>query len=380
MAHLLCSGRESCFHFVNSGGMEQVAKFFSKDGQNSTTIILLLLGVVERATRYSVGCEGFLGWWPREDENIPSGTSEGYSQLLKLILSKPRHDVASLATYLLHRLRFYEVASRYESAVLSVLDNISTAGRVTDVTLNMLASAEIFLRKLLKLINSRGPIEDPSPLARASRSMIFGQTDGLLSYKTTSCLISSSSCCFTDWDIDSHLLGLLKERGFVSLSTALLSSSILRTGKGHVMEIFMDVTSSVEADPELSSTLIHALRGGHRGNKEDCIPLRYASVLISKGFFCSPQEIGMIVGMHLKVVKAIDSLLSSNPQSEEFLWVVWELSALSRSDCGRQALLALANFPEAVSVLIEALSSVKETESVVKNSGKYPTHSTDHLQ
>ena len=118
MAHLLCSGRESCFQFVNSGGMEQLAKFFSKDGQNSTTIMLLLLGVVERATRYSVGCEGFLGWWPREDENIPSGISEGYSQLLKLILSKPRHDVASLATYLLHRLRFYEVASRYEVLLL----------------------------------------------------------------------------------------------------------------------------------------------------------------------------------------------------------------------------------------------------------------------
>lgn len=114
MAHLLCSGRDSCFQFVNSGGMEQLTKFFSKDGQNSTTIMLLLLGVVERASRYSVGCEGFLGWWPREDENIPPGISDGYSQLLKLILSKPRHDVASLATYLLHRFRFYEVASRYE--------------------------------------------------------------------------------------------------------------------------------------------------------------------------------------------------------------------------------------------------------------------------
>lgn len=61
-----------------------------------------------------------------------------------------------------------------------------------------------------KLINSRGPIEDPSPMASASRSLITGQTDGLLSYKTTSNLISSSSCCFSHWDIDSHLLGLLK--------------------------------------------------------------------------------------------------------------------------------------------------------------------------
>ncbi|KAK7268102.1 hypothetical protein RIF29_20789 [Crotalaria pallida] len=393
MAHLLCSGRESCFQFVSSGGMEQLAKFFSNDGQNSTTTTLLLLGVVERASRYSVGCEGFLGWWPREDENIPSGVSDGYSQLLKLILSKPRHDVASLATYLLQRLRFYEVASRYESAVLSVLGNISTVGRVTDVTLNMLTSAVILLKKLLKMINSRAPIEDPSPMASASRSLITGQTDGLLSYKKTSGLINSSSCCFSDGGIDSHLLGLLKERGFISLSTALLSSSKLRVEEGPAMEIFMDVTASIEAvilsflfsrsglifllqDPELSSTLIHALRGGHRGNKEDCIPLRYASVLIAKGFFCSPPEIGMIVGMHLKMVNAIDRLLSSNPKSEEFLWVLWELSSLSRSDCGRQALLSLGNFPEAVTVLIEALSSVKDIESVGKNSGSSPVNLT----
>ncbi|XP_057426719.1 protein virilizer homolog isoform X3 [Lotus japonicus] len=257
----------------------------------------------------------------------------------------------------------------------------------------MLSSAEISLRSLLKLINSRGPIEDPSPMASASRSLITGQTDGLLSYKTTSNLISSSSCCFSHWDIDSHLLGLLKERGFLSLSTALLSSSILRSEGGRVMEIFMDVASSVEAvilsflfcrsgliflfqDPELSSTLIHALRGGHHGNKEDSIPLRYASVLISKGFFCSQLEIGMIIGTHLKMVNAIDCLLSSNPQSEDFLWVVWELAALSRSDCGRQALLALGNFPEAVSILIEALSSIKESESVGKNSGSSPVNLT----
>ncbi|KAI4348874.1 hypothetical protein L6164_009542 [Bauhinia variegata] len=391
MALLLCFSRESCFQFVNGGGMEELVTFFSKDVQDSTTIMLLCLGAVEQATRYSVGCEGFLGWWPREDENIPSGISEGYSRLLKLILAKPRHDVGSLATYLLHRLRLYEVASRYESAVLSVLESISSVGRVTDVTLNMLTTAEIQLRKLLKLLNSRGPIEDPSPMASASRSLITGQTDGLLSYKASSGLIGSSTCCFSDWDIDSHLLALLKERGFLSLSAALLSSSTLRIEEGYTKEIFMDIASSVEAlilsllfcrsglifllqDPELSTTLIHSLRSGHNINKEDCIPLRYASVLISKGFFCNPQEIGMLLGVHLKMVNAIDRLLSSNPQSEEFLWVLWELCGLSRFNCGRQALLSLGYFPEAVSVLIEALSFVKESESVEKDSGSLPVN------
>lgn len=392
LALLLCSGKESCFHFVNDGGMEQIVTYFS-NMQNSTTTMLLLLGVVEQATRYSVGCEGFLGWWPREEETIPAGASEGYSQLLNLILAKPRHDVASLATYLLHRLRFYEVALRYESAVLSVLESVSTVGRVMNATLNTLTTAQMQLEKLLKLINSRGPIEDPSPMACGVRSLFTGAADGLLSYKATSGLISSSSCCFSNWDIDSHLLGLLKERGFLSLSAALLSSSVLRMEGGYAAEIFMDMASSIEAvilsllfcrsgltfllqDPELSMILIHALKGGHVVNREDCIPLRYASVLLSKGFSCSSLEIGLIVEMHLRMVNAIDRLLSTSPHTEEFLWVLWELCSLSRSNCGRQALFALGYFPEAVSIIIEALSSVKEPEFVGKNSGSSPVNLT----
>lgn len=61
-----------------------------------------------------------------------------------------------------------------------------------------------------KLINSRGPIEDPSPVACASRSLILGQTEGLLSYKATSNLIGLSNCCFSSRDIDIHLLSLVK--------------------------------------------------------------------------------------------------------------------------------------------------------------------------
>ncbi|KAB1227153.1 hypothetical protein CJ030_MR1G027718 [Morella rubra] len=152
------------------------------------------------------------------------------------------------------------------------------------------------------------------------------------------------------------------------------------------MDVFVDIASSIEAiifsllfcrsglifllnHPELSATIIHALRGGDEVNKEEFLPLRYASVLISRGFFCSPQEVGMIVRVHLRVVNAVDRLLSSTPHSEEFLWLLWELCALSRSDCGRQALLALGYFPEAVSVLIEALHSVKEVEPDSKISG-----------
>ncbi|XP_004305581.1 PREDICTED: uncharacterized protein LOC101301607 [Fragaria vesca subsp. vesca] len=210
VALLLCSGRESCFHFVSGGGMQQLVHVFSRDKQNSTATTLLLLGVIEKATQHSFGCEGFLGWWPREDENILSGVSDGYSRLLNLLLQKQRHDVASCATYVLHRLRFYEVTARFECAALSVLGGLSTIGRVTSDTLEMLICAKSQLKKLLKLITSRDPIEDPSPVARATRKLILGQTEGLLSYKASSDLIASSNCCFSNRDIDLHLLDLLK--------------------------------------------------------------------------------------------------------------------------------------------------------------------------
>lgn len=116
-ALLLCSYKESCFNFVNGGGMKQLSDIFcTKVHSNAATLILL--GVIKQATIHSFGCDGFLNWWPREDDTIPTGTGDGYNQLLRLLMQKPRHDVASLATYILHRARFYEVASRYEVVCL----------------------------------------------------------------------------------------------------------------------------------------------------------------------------------------------------------------------------------------------------------------------
>ncbi|CAI9097590.1 OLC1v1034059C1 [Oldenlandia corymbosa var. corymbosa] len=384
VAVLLCSARESCFHFVNGGGMKKLSLAFNHDIENSLSLRLLLLGVVEQATRHSIGCEGFLGWWPREDESIPSGTSEGYNQLLRLLLQSQRHDVASLTAYILNRLHFYEVASRYEWAIISTLGGLSAVGHVTNVMLDTLSNAKIQLKKLFNLITSSGPIDDPSPVAHASSSLILG--DGPLSYKATSALINKSYSSFSKCDIDSHLLLLLKERGFLPLSAAFLSCSALRSTAGHVSNLFMDIVSYIEAiilsllssrsgltfllsDPEVLTTIIRALRGADDWNVEESASRRYASILMSRGFFCHPQEVGVIVETHLKAISAIDRLIRSTPNTEEFLWILWELCRLSRSDCGRQALLSLIHFPEALSVLKAALHSVKELEAVSLNSG-----------
>lgn len=68
-----------------------------------------------------------------------------------------------------------------------------------------------------KLIKLSGPIDDPSPMGAASKFLTLGDS-GLLSYQTSSCLINLSSCSFMNWDIDSHLLSLLKVCRYTTLS------------------------------------------------------------------------------------------------------------------------------------------------------------------
>ncbi|GJT53467.1 embryo defective protein [Tanacetum coccineum] len=128
---------------------------------------------------------------------------------------------------------------------------------------------------LQKLITSSALVEDPSPVASTSRSLILGETDGLLSYKATTRLIALSNCHFSNWDIDSCLLFLLKERGFLPLSAALLSSFKLHSEVRQTRDLFMDITSYISSiilslvfcrsglmflllDPELSTTVISA--------------------------------------------------------------------------------------------------------------------------
>lgn len=56
---------------------------------------------------------------------------------------------------------------------------------------------------------------------------------------------------------------------------------------------------------QLTATIIQSLKGSVDLNKEECVPLRYASVLISKGFTCSLLEIGINLEVQLRVVGSI---------------------------------------------------------------------------
>ncbi|VAI89288.1 unnamed protein product [Triticum turgidum subsp. durum] len=384
---LICSSKESCFYFVDAGGMEQIINLLCWKTPKSTATTLLLLGIVENATRHGVGCEAFLGWWPRSDRNsIPTGSSDGYCSLLKLLLEKERHDIASRATYVLQRLRFYEILSRYESAVIKVVSNLPSDELSADrVSFLIFASNE--LAEMSKLIKICGPIEDPSPEAIARRISKSSHLEDSLSFEATIGLITNSKYSFLQFDTDSCLLSLIQERGFFPLSAALLSSPVMHLASGPAAEILMEITSSIESillsllfcrsglsfllsQPEATELIVLSLQDGKDMNKTECITLRHAFVLLSKGFFCRPQEVGMITELHLKVGSAANRLLAVPPNSDELLWVLWELCAISRSDSGRQALLALGYFPEAISVLLSSISSYKDLDStMIKNGG-----------
>ncbi|KAF8682053.1 hypothetical protein HU200_045513 [Digitaria exilis] len=386
---LLCSSKESCFYFVGSGGMEQIINLLCWKTPKSTATTLLLLGIVEHATRHAFGCEAFLGWWPRTDHvSAPVGSSNGYCSLLKLLLEKERHDIASLAAYVLQRLRFYEILSKYESAVVKVISDLPADKLSTD-GIPFLISASVELAEMSKLIIFCGPIEDPSPVATARRIFKSEHLEGLLSYKATIGLVTSSKYSFLQFDTDPYLLSLIQERSFFPLSAALLSSPILHLASGSAAEILMGIASSIESiilsllfsrsglsfllsQPEATELIVLSLQDAENMNKAECITLRQAFILLSKGFFCRPQEVGMITELHLKVGSAANRILSVPLNSDELLWVLWELCAISRSDSGRQALLALGYFPEAISVLLRSLSSYKDLDSVMDKNGGSP--------
>ncbi|CAL4917596.1 unnamed protein product [Urochloa decumbens] len=386
---LLCSSKESCFYFIGNGGMDQIINLLCWKTPKSAATTLLLLGIVEHATRHAFGCEAFLGWWPRTNHSsIPVGSSDGYCSLLKLLLEKERHDIASLATYTLQRLRFYEILSKYESAVVKVISDFP-ADKLSSDGVPFLISASAELAELSKLIIFCGPIEDPSPVATARRIFKSEHLEGLLSYKATIDLITSSKYSFLQFDTDPYLLSLIQERSFFPLSAALLSSPMLHLASGPAAEILMGIASSIESiilsllfcrsglsfllsQPEATELIVLSLQDAENMNKAECITLRQAFVLLSKGFFCRPQEVGMITELHLKVGSAANRILSVPPNSDELLWVLWELCAISRSDSGRQALLALGYFPEAISVLLRSLSSYKDLDSVMANNGGSP--------
>lgn len=387
--HLLCTDIEGCRQFVEAGVMQHLVGILQHDLGRSTATSLMVLGVVERACRYAVGCEALLGWLPREGGSVPNGASEGYSTLLRLLLHRQRHDIACLTSHILHRLRAYEIIIVFESTVWPFLENPSTNDKVAESSIKALVRANTELKKLLKVLNLRDSIEDPSPVARANRLLIVDQDDGMLPYKATFGLIVSSKYRIAQRDIDPYLLSVLKERCFLPLLAALLSSPSLRSGNGFVMDIFIDLVTTIEAivlsllfchsgllfllsEPEAIASLVLALRGAEDAKREEFLPLRYAAVLISKGFFCPPKDIGMIVETSLIVVSAIDRVIGAALHSEELLWAMWDLCSISRSDIGRQAVLAVGFFPEAISTLLRVLQSGKESESMNLASGTSP--------
>lgn len=387
--HLLCTDAEGCRQFVEAGVMQHLVDILQHDSGRSTATTLMVLGVVERACRYAVGCEALLGWLPREGGAVPKGSSEGYGTLLRLLLQKQRHDIACLASLILQRLRAYEIIIEFESTAWPLLENPSANDKVSETTIKSLVRANAELKKMLKVLNLRDSIEDPSPVARANRLLIVDEEDGMLPYKATFGLIAASKYRIAQRDIDPYLLSVLKERCFLPLLAALLSSPSLRSGNGFVMDIFIDLVTTIEAivlsllfchsgllfllsEPEAIASLVIALRGAEDAKREEFLPLRYAAVLISKGFFCPPKDIGMIVETSLIVVSAIDRVIGATLHSEELLWALWDLCSISRSDIGRQAVLAVGFFPEAISTLLVVLQSGKESESMNLTSGTSP--------
>nr|ABF97029.1 expressed protein [Oryza sativa Japonica Group] len=298
-----------------------------------------------------------------------------------------------------------------QSAVVNIVSNLPSEELSSD-GVNFLSSASIELAELLKMINMCVPIEDPSPVLTARRICKFGHLEGLLSYNLTIGLITSSKYSFLQFDADPYMLSLIQEDASGNLErrelvgptghtlpmrapathaysstsapTTLLCPCLPESSSGcgilpappsfnpcrcdkpssdvahgipaipHYCLLSADGLSFLLGQPEATELILLSLQDGEDMSKTECMTLRQAFVLLSKGFFCRPQEVAMITELHLKVEHSLFAYNLLNLKVSTLLSHIDDLNYL------------------AVSVLLSSLSSYNDLDSVTNKNGGSP--------
>jgi hypothetical protein len=70
---------------------------------------------------------------------------------------------------------------------------------------------------------------------------------------------------------------------------------------GQLLFCFSGLTFLLD-QAEATELLVFSLKDVEDSNKANCMTLRQAFVLLSKGFFCHPQDIATITELHIRVV------------------------------------------------------------------------------
>lgn len=375
---ILCTDAHWCLQFVMAGGVHLLMNVLQCTSAESSATALLVLGAVKCACQHAFACEALLGWWPPKttSTDAKSRASVGYCVILKLLLQTKRHNVAQLASQVLHCLHAYEVVSEFQCEVEPLLQTSSinnTDVNFQPVSDRTLKRVNLALKRLVSLLNAKDFPQDWSP-AQMAHWLIMDGDDNAFTLPPNAIFswITASKYSFALKDLNSHILSVLQERCFIPMLVALLSAPCMRSALGKLKDSSLEFIGNVEAlimalissrsgllflasDQEAAAALVSGLVGIQELQGSNSINLRHACSLMSAGFLCNAQDVGCMLHTSLSVIGTIDRLLATSRHSESFLWILWELSVFSRSETGRQALLAIAYFPEVFAVIVEAL-------------------------
>nr|XP_024360975.1 uncharacterized protein LOC112275138 isoform X1 [Physcomitrium patens] len=328
--------------FLAGGGMRLLHQVV-EEISGTSALLLFALTSVECTLRHASGCEEFSA----QDKRI----------LLSLLEKKQRPPVVSLLQRILQRLRCYELAVTITQRLVEPLTNLGSAQNSDTIK-----EASKLLNGLLIALSIKSFVE--------STSVEYNWV------KQEAKLPTSAGSCYDDFtslseDVDCALLSILQETSFMESLAAFSSVPHIWPANGSAPNVSIEFASATQrfllrllecrsgllflgADMESLTKMITGLKSASEQELE-VLPIRHVTVLSSLGYLCTPGSMAETLHSRISMVSAADRFVGADAGSDAAFGALWDLASMSRSEAGRQAILAIVSFPEVLTALIEAI-------------------------
>ncbi|XP_024516037.1 uncharacterized protein LOC112340970 isoform X2 [Selaginella moellendorffii] len=346
---LLCISTHECFNFVLAGGIDVLIKALQMASTVSPVATSLALQALEISSRHAFGCDAVLGWGKRQGQKIC------YATILLTLVQALSSSVVHLSVQVLHRLRVYELAATFQATIDYLLtDNSSDLGKQDDL---FIAAARL-LKKLTNVLYLKTDVTFPK---HASRFLPMEFEDDGFSLDNP------------NENVDDYILVILQERRFISSIAAFITLNhdrsktcmkILTGTLDTVQTLLLSLLSSrsgtflLSSDPEAARAMTAVLQKRCRDQTPEESNI-FCSIQSTLGL--KPWNFEKLLETSLSTVDIFQRLQSYVNGSNEYLWCLWKLSLLSRTQIGRRAITTNFQDTKALSTMLEVLDSTTAT-------------------
>ncbi|CAM6062600.1 unnamed protein product [Sphagnum tenellum] len=356
-AQLLCANyADDVSLFLEAGGMGLLLQVV-QEVAGTSALLLFALTAIDCACRHGQACEALV--------------SQGKEPLLVLLEQKQQPPVGQLLRRILRCLSVYQIATTFELTVQQ-LTKESSSKRITAEEAVAIDEVTILLTELLGALGVKGLTEEDGGVFHDAGFSNMG----LLTSSLPGGSITSKASVASE-EIDPSVLSILQERCLVPSLAALISHARLWIVDGKTTAAGVEFLAAIQrlllhllrcrpgllfigANKKAATAITDGLRLMQNVQEMDVVPFHHVAVLTSVGLLCRPCDLAGMLQSSISVMTAMDRLIGADKGSEAAFGSLWDLASIARSEAGRQAVLAVVQFPEVLAVLMESLNSAPQ--------------------